>query len=266
MPAYRISQLAERSGVPATTLRYYESAGLLAAARTASGYRVYGDEALERLEFISSAKLLGLPLEEIRELLGVWDLGECSAVRTRLLPLVAERIADAERRIAELTAFTTFLAGVHERLTGPAPAGACGPGCGCVATTNTGPVPVEFGRVPPPEPEEAWREAPVACSLVGDAPVACSLAGEELGERAQQWRALVATAAAHDAVADGLRLTFGFDPNLTADLARLAATEQQCCPFFDFRLQLTPAAVVLTVRAPESAQSLLTDLFGDPRP
>ena len=40
----RISQLATRTGVPATTLRYYESAGLLPAGRTAAGYRVYGQE------------------------------------------------------------------------------------------------------------------------------------------------------------------------------------------------------------------------------
>ncbi|MFI0729343.1 MerR family transcriptional regulator [Streptomyces sp. NPDC021225] len=55
----RISQLAERSGVPATTLRYYESAGLLAADRSPADYRLYGEEAVERLAFIGSAKHLG---------------------------------------------------------------------------------------------------------------------------------------------------------------------------------------------------------------
>lgn len=49
---YRFSQLAERSGVPATTLRYYESVGLLAAERMPAGYRLYDDEAVRRLEFI----------------------------------------------------------------------------------------------------------------------------------------------------------------------------------------------------------------------
>ncbi|SRR6266496_11540 len=67
---YRISQLAERSGVPASTLRFYEQARLLPAGRTPSGYRIYDDSALERLRFIASAKHLGLGLEEIRELLG----------------------------------------------------------------------------------------------------------------------------------------------------------------------------------------------------
>jgi DNA-binding transcriptional MerR regulator len=45
----RISQLAERSGVPATTLRFYENAGLISAERTPSGYRSFGDEAMHRL-------------------------------------------------------------------------------------------------------------------------------------------------------------------------------------------------------------------------
>ncbi|MDG9719768.1 MerR family DNA-binding transcriptional regulator [Streptomyces sp. DH24] len=49
MRTYRISQLAERSGVPATTLRFYEDAGLLPADRTPAGYRVYGEDAVERL-------------------------------------------------------------------------------------------------------------------------------------------------------------------------------------------------------------------------
>ncbi|WP_235032650.1 MerR family transcriptional regulator [Actinacidiphila yanglinensis] len=39
LTTYRISQLAERCGVPATTLRFYEDTGLLPAERTASGYR-----------------------------------------------------------------------------------------------------------------------------------------------------------------------------------------------------------------------------------
>lgn len=87
--------------MPASTLRFYEQAGLLPAARTGSGYRVYGEEAVARLEFISAAKHLGLPLEEIRELLGAWETGTCAEVRVRLRPLVAARIVEAERRVAE---------------------------------------------------------------------------------------------------------------------------------------------------------------------
>ncbi|MEV8312434.1 MerR family transcriptional regulator [Streptomyces flavidovirens] len=162
MTTYRISQLAERSGVPATTLRFYETAGLLPAERTTAGYRLYDDQSMERLAFISSAKLLGLPLEEIRELLAVWEQGVCAAVRARMLPLVADRIADADRRLAELSAFSTRLAGVHDQLAGPAPEGACGPDCGCVSASRPGPI---SGELTPARPrallsdDEAWRES-----------------------------------------------------------------------------------------------------------
>ncbi|MGW3661028.1 heavy metal-responsive transcriptional regulator [Streptomyces sp. NPDC005151] len=254
MTTYRISQLAERSGVPATTLRFYETAGLLPAERTASGYRIYGEDAVERLAFISSAKVLGLPLEEIRDLLGVWEQGVCAAVRARMLPLVADRIADADRRLAELTAFSDRLTEVHGQLSGPAPEGACGPGCGCTGeTAGPGPVAVTLSPTrPAAEEEEAWRQAPVACTL---------FAGQ-LGQRTGQWRALMAKTSGRQEIPDGLRLTFPAGPELAGEIAALAAAEQDCCSFFDFTLQMTPATLVLNVRAPENAASLLTDLFG----
>jgi DNA-binding transcriptional MerR regulator len=55
-------------------------------------------------------------LEEIRELLGAWEQGVCAEVRRQLRTLVAARIAEAERRIAELSAFAAHLATVHEEL------------------------------------------------------------------------------------------------------------------------------------------------------
>ncbi|MFD6597672.1 heavy metal-responsive transcriptional regulator [Streptomyces coelicoflavus] len=256
MTTYRISQLAERSGVPATTLRFYEDAGLLPAERTPAGYRVYGEEAVEQLAFISSAKLLGLALEEIRELLEVREEGMCASVRARMLPLVADRITDTDGRIAELRAFSDRLASVHAALSEPAPVGACGPDCGCTTTTTTasGPVPVALSptRTAPEQDSEAWRQAPVACTL----------GGAEFGERTEQWRALVGKAERREDVPDGLRLVFPSGAGLAAEVAALAAAEQGCCAFFDFTLHLTPDALLLDVRAPESAEGMLADLFG----
>ncbi|GAA2622522.1 MerR family transcriptional regulator [Streptomyces vastus] len=252
MGTYRISQLAERSGVDATTLRFYETAGLLPAERTASGYRVYDERAVERLAFISSAKLLGLSLEEIWELLDAGEQGVCASGRTRLLSLVADRIADAERRIAELSAFTAHLAGVHEELSGPAPEGACGPDCGCITAAGPGPVPVELTRPEPsPSEDEAWRRAPVACTL----------GGAELGERIEQWQRLAGKVTGREEIPDGLQLTFPSTPELASEVAALAAAEQGCCAFFDFTLHLAPTGLVLTVRAPETAGTLVADLF-----
>ncbi|MFJ5546818.1 MerR family transcriptional regulator [Streptomyces sp. NPDC093225] len=257
MSTLRISQLAERSGVPASTLRFYETAGLLPAERTTSGYRQYGPDAVERLAFISSAKLLGLALEDIRDLLDVRDEGVCAAVRARMVPLVAGRIADADRRAAELAAFSARLADVHRQLSGPAPSGGCSPGCGCTTTEQApaaGPVLVELSPTRPnaDAADEPWREAPVACTLDG----------AELGERTAQWQALITRATGREEITDGVRLVFPSAPEVAAELAALAAAEQDCCAFFDFTLNLAPARLTLTVRAPEAAGFLLAELFG----
>ncbi|MGW0994142.1 heavy metal-responsive transcriptional regulator [Streptomyces sp. NPDC002523] len=262
MTTYRISQLAERAGVPATTLRFYESAGLLPAERTASGYRVYGEDAVDRLAFISSAKLLGLALEEIRDLLDVREEGVCASVRARMLPLIADRIADTDGRIAQLRSFSAHLAGVHTTLSGPAPEGACGPDCGCTTagTGPAGPVPVTLSPTRPAasraaeSAQEAWR----------DAPVTCTLGGAELGERTERWHTLIGKAGRREEIDDGLRLAFPPDAGLAGEIAALASAEQGCCAFFDFTLHLTPDALQLTVRAPEAAAGMLADLFGAP--
>ncbi|MFV5994371.1 heavy metal-responsive transcriptional regulator [Streptomyces sp. NPDC056231] len=257
MTIYRISQLAERSGVPATTLRFYEDAGLLPADRTLSGYRVYGEDAVERLAFISSAKLLGLALEEIRELLDVREEGVCASVRARMLPLVAGRIAETYGRIAELRAFSAHLTGVHTELAGPAPAGACGPDCGCTTTgpaPAAGPMPIALSPTRLAPDVEPWR----------DVPAACTLGGAELGERTEEWRQLVGEAEGREEIPDGVRLVFPASAELAGELAALAVAEQGCCAFFDFTLHLTPTALQLEVRAPESAAGMLADLFGVP--
>jgi DNA-binding transcriptional MerR regulator len=246
---YRISQLAERSGVPATTLRFYETAGLLPAERTASGYRVYGEDAVHRLAFVASAKSLGLALEEIRDLLDIREEGVCASVRARMLPLVADRIKDAEDRIAELRAFSAHLAAVHDHLSDPAPAGACGPNCGCTTATAHHSIRPFSGSG-----EESRRNALAACTLTG----------AKLDERIEQWRTLAARAERREVIDDGLRLTFPPDSELAGKLAALAAAEQLCCAFLDIDLHLTPDSLRLSVRSPGYAAGMPIDLFGAP--
>lgn len=130
----RISQLAERSGVPATTLRFYEGVGLLPAERTPSGYRLFGDEAVERLAFIGAAKHLGLPLEDVGERFAVWENGACAEVKPDLRPRIAARRTEAEHRAAELAAFTAALHRALEHLDAlPDRSGRCDPECGFLA-------------------------------------------------------------------------------------------------------------------------------------
>lgn len=99
----KISEVAERTGVPASTLRYYERLGILAAGRSPNGYRDFDEDHLERLDFIASAKQLGLELPEIRRLLELADDGTCTGVKAALQPLLAEQIAAVEQQLKALS-------------------------------------------------------------------------------------------------------------------------------------------------------------------
>ena len=131
---YTIGEAAERSGFTASALRYYEGIGLVQpATRTGAGYRLYDDEALARLAFVSRAKQLGCSLEEITDLVGIWDGERCGPVQRRFHELVTDKLAAAERQIAELAALTDQLRHAASLLAGPAIDGPCSAECACAA-------------------------------------------------------------------------------------------------------------------------------------
>lgn len=85
------------------TLRYYERRGLLPEPeRSSSGYRAYTADTVRAIRFIKRAQGLGFTLDDIEELLHLAEGGpdQCDAVRI----MAGGRIADLDRRIAELTA------------------------------------------------------------------------------------------------------------------------------------------------------------------
>jgi MerR family copper efflux transcriptional regulator len=99
----RIGELAERSGVEPTAIRYYERIGLMPApARKDSGYRDYDEEAAARLGFIRAAQSVGLTLGEIRETLAFRDRGEAPC--HHVAALIERNAADLRQRIAALQA------------------------------------------------------------------------------------------------------------------------------------------------------------------
>ncbi|RKN45008.1 MerR family transcriptional regulator [Streptomyces hoynatensis] len=262
MSVMRISRLSARTGVPATTLRFYETAGLLPAGRTASGYRIYGEDAVERLAFIGAAKHLGLTLEEIAELLDVWESGACREVKAGLRPRLSARLAAVEERTVQSAAFAATLRAALARLDAlPDRTGRCDPGCGFLTPTGpttgqpgasrpgAGPEPVAApGRRAAEEKRERWRTAPVACSLTG----------ERMTERVAAWHRVL-TGAPRREIPEGLRLTL--PASRAAAVAGLAAAEQGCCAFFDFRLHLDGPDLHLEVRAPAEGAGLLAELF-----
>jgi len=104
-----IGQLARRAGVPIDTVRHYERIGLLRpSARLASGYRRYGEAEQKRLRFIRRAKVLGFTLDEIEGLLTLSASRSVAQVRRA----ASERLADIERRIAELARVRDSLRGL----------------------------------------------------------------------------------------------------------------------------------------------------------
>ncbi len=71
------------------------------ARRTESGYRVYDEKTVERLEFIRKAKALGLMLDEIKQILLLHDKGQAPCERTQAF--VGNKIKEIEENIADLT-------------------------------------------------------------------------------------------------------------------------------------------------------------------
>jgi MerR family redox-sensitive transcriptional activator SoxR len=106
----RIGEVAARAGVRASSIRYYESVGVLPEPERIAGQRCYSPEVLTRLRFIDVAQKAGFSLEEIRELLDGSGHGPASdperlqALARRKLPSIEELIARAETMRAWLRA------------------------------------------------------------------------------------------------------------------------------------------------------------------
>lgn len=110
-----IGELARRAGLNAKTVRYYESIGLLGEpVRTGAGYRTYADEDLERLRFIQSAKLLGLTLTEIKDVLETWASG--TAPCSKVAQLLDDKLVELDRRIEQMTIFRDELRAYKARV------------------------------------------------------------------------------------------------------------------------------------------------------
>jgi DNA-binding transcriptional MerR regulator len=93
----KIGELGDLCGVSTKTIRYYESIDLLAEpARTASGYRYYGQDTVERLRFIKDAQATGLTLAEIASVLELKGSGERSCAHTTALIEAHVRHIDAQ--------------------------------------------------------------------------------------------------------------------------------------------------------------------------
>lgn len=97
----RIGELAAATGTSTKTLRFYEDSGLLPPAnRTASGYRDYDHDAVDRLDFVRRGRAAGLTLKQIREVIDIRETG--TAPCGHVQELLNTRIADLDRQISDL--------------------------------------------------------------------------------------------------------------------------------------------------------------------
>jgi DNA-binding transcriptional MerR regulator len=105
----KIGEVSRRSGVGIEALRFYEKQGLLGnPPRTQSGYRLYDEDVLERLEFIKRAQVLGFSLAEIARVIAEKRAGQspCSEVRE----IVRRRLRELDARLKEMQSYRKELA------------------------------------------------------------------------------------------------------------------------------------------------------------
>jgi MerR family copper efflux transcriptional regulator len=117
-------QLAVESGVNLETIRYYETRGVIPKApRSASGYRVFSQEAVTRLRFVKRAQDLGFSLTEIKELLSlrVKPGVTCDEVRNK----AQAKIGDVEEKIRQLQQIRSALAELLSNCSGSGPINTC---------------------------------------------------------------------------------------------------------------------------------------------
>lgn len=113
-----IGTVAQKSGVPPKTIRYYEMIGLIAPAdRRPNGYRAYSVIDMRTLNFIKRARNLGFSVEEVRELLDLWR-NEHTSAEVKALAITHLKVLD--RKIDELAALRRTLANLITRCRGDA--------------------------------------------------------------------------------------------------------------------------------------------------
>ncbi|OGC95562.1 MAG: hypothetical protein A2W25_05525 [candidate division Zixibacteria bacterium RBG_16_53_22] len=114
-----IGELALELQLNPKTIRYYEEVGLLPEPRRSeSGYRLYSAYEVERLRLVKRAKVLGLSLAEIKEIVEYAVNGRCGVTEARLLRLVEAKLGEIDRKIDDLIKFRDDLRQYHQDLSG----------------------------------------------------------------------------------------------------------------------------------------------------
>ncbi|MFN9659638.1 MAG: MerR family transcriptional regulator [Cyanobacteriota bacterium] len=107
-PALRIGQVAEATGLPVKTVRFYCDQGLIGTvARSAGGYRLFDPAVVGELGLIRVLRAMDVPLPEIRRILDVRRAGHCNC--GALKSSIQGRLRSIDQRLAELAAMKAEL-------------------------------------------------------------------------------------------------------------------------------------------------------------
>ena len=244
MTQFTVSEVASRTGFSPSALRYYDKVGLVApATRSAAGYRLYDERSLERLRFVARAKRLGLHLDDITDLLALWDGEQCGPVQSRLAEMILAKLDETRAEMSELRAFADELTGLRARLAAVPHAGPCEDTCACLAE--------------PAAPEQPHVR--LMCDLAD--------ATDTLDERVEVYRRLFAAAyVGRDRTVAGIRFRFRADEGVEATVRDLAGREAQCCAFFTSTITTAGGEVLWDAAVPDDdvARAVLDEWFDLP--
>ncbi|WP_420397697.1 Cu(I)-responsive transcriptional regulator [Nioella sp.] len=102
-----IGDVAERSGLPPKTIRYYEDIGLVTPQRAANGYRSFRDSDLHKLTFLGHARSLGFSIEDCRALLALYE--DETRASSDVKRIAQGHLTRIDQKIADLAAMRETL-------------------------------------------------------------------------------------------------------------------------------------------------------------
>jgi Cu(I)-responsive transcriptional regulator len=111
-----IGDVAERAGLPAKTIRYYEEIGLITPLRDTNGYRRFRDSDLHKLAFLGRARALGFTIEDCRTLLALYD--DKSRASADVKELAQAHLQKIEDKIAQLQSMRDTLSDLVQSCAG----------------------------------------------------------------------------------------------------------------------------------------------------
>ncbi|WP_415404804.1 Cu(I)-responsive transcriptional regulator [Tateyamaria sp. SN3-11] len=103
-----IGEVAERSGLPPKTIRYYEDIGLIRPQRSANGYRAFREQDLHKLAFLGRARALGFSIEDCRTLMALYE--DESRESAQVKAIAQGHLQQIDGKIAQLQSMRDTLA------------------------------------------------------------------------------------------------------------------------------------------------------------